>query len=119
SPRATFADATWSFADFSSRRMTGFHGAVSFDAGPSIAYVSPTYFVVTTTNPPATSTILDVAPHATIGARISAHVDLFIGPVMLGLVLGYRGGIPTNASSRDSFEGIFFFNAELGAAFTR
>jgi len=117
SPRGAFADAAWSFADFSSRRMRGFHGAVSFDAGPSIAYVGPTYVATNAQSAPTSSPVLDVASHATIGARISAHVDLFIGPFMLGLVLGYRGGIPTNASSKDSFEGIFFFNAEVGAGF--
>jgi hypothetical protein len=119
SPRSTFADVAWSFADFSSRRMRGFHGGVSFDAGPSIAYVSATYVATNAQNAPTSSPVLDIASHATIGARVSAHVDLFIGPVMLGLVLGYRGGIPTNASSRDSFEGIFFFNAEVGAGFVR
>jgi hypothetical protein len=119
SPRAAFADAAWSFADFSSRRMRGFHGAVSFDAGPSVARVSATYVATNAQGAPTLSPILDVGSHATIGARISAHVDLFIGPLMLGLVLGYRGGVPTNASSKDSFEGIFFFNAEIGAGFTR
>ena len=119
SPRGAFADAAWSFADFSSRRMRGFHGGVSFDAGPSVAYVSATYVATNAQNAVTSSPVLDVASHATIGARISAHVDLFIGPVMLGLVLGYRGGVPTNASSKDSFEGIFFFNAEIGAGFVR
>jgi len=119
SPHSAFFDAAWSFADFSSRRMRGFHGAVSFDAGPSIAYVSANYVATNAQNAPTDSPVLDVASHATIGARISAHVDLFIGPVMLGLVLGYRGGVPTNASSKDSFEGIFFFNAEVGAGFVR
>jgi len=120
SPRSAFADAAWSFADFSSRRMRGFHGGVSFDAGASIAYVSATSYVATSAqNGAPAAPALDVASHATIGARISAHVDLFIGPFMLGLVLGYRGGVPTNASSKDSFEGIFFFNAEVGAGFVR
>jgi hypothetical protein len=119
SPRVAFADAAYSFADFSSRRMRGFHGAVSFDAGPSFGYVGPTFVATNAQNAPTASPVLDVASHATIGARISAHVDLFIGPVMLGLVLGYRGGVPTNASSKDSFEGIFFFNAEVGAGFVR
>ena len=119
SPRSAFADVAWSFADFSSRRMRGFHGGVSFDAGPSIAYVSPTYVATNAQNAPTAAPVLDVASHATIGARVSAHVDLFIGPVMLGLVLGYRGGVPTNASSKDSFEEISFFNAEVGAGFVR
>ena len=119
SPRSAFADAAWSFADFSSRRMRGFHGGVSFDAGPSIGYVSATYVATNAQNAPTASPVLDVGSHATIGARVSAHVDLFIGPVMIGLVLGYRGGVPTNASSKDSFEGIFFFNAEVGGGFVR
>ncbi|HEY2366641.1 MAG TPA: hypothetical protein VGH87_09655 [Polyangiaceae bacterium] len=119
SPRSAFADVAWSFADFSSRRMRGFHGGVSFDAGPSIAYVSANYVATNAQNAPTASPVLDVASHAAIGARVSAHVDLFIGPFMLGLVLGYRGGVPTNASSKDSFEGIFFFNAEVGAGFVR
>jgi hypothetical protein len=119
SPRSAFADATWSFADFSSRRMRGFNGAVSFDAGLSVAYVGASYVAANAQNAPTSSPVLDVAAHATIGARISTHVDLFIGPVMIGLVLGYRGGVPTNASSKDSFEGIFFFNAEVGAGFVR
>jgi hypothetical protein len=119
SPQSAFFDAAWSFADFSSRRMRGFHGGVSFDVGPSIAYVSANYVATNAQNATSLAPVLDVGSHATIGARISAHVDLFIGPVMLGLVLGYRGGVPTNASSKDSFEGIFFFNAEVGAGFVR
>ena len=119
SPRGAFADAAWSVADFSSRRMRGFHGGISFDVGPSIAYVSATYVATNAQNATSLSPVLDVGAHAAIGARVSAHVDLFVGPVMLGLVLGYRGGIPTNASSKDSFEGIFFFNAEIGAGFVR
>jgi hypothetical protein len=119
SPRSAFADAAWSFADFSSRRMRGFHGAVSFDAGFSVGYVTATYVATNAQNAPTASPVLDVAAHATIGARVSSHVDLFIGPVMIGLVLGYRGGVPTNASPKDSFEGIFFFNAEIGAGWVR
>ncbi len=119
SPRVAFFDAAYSFADFSSRRMRGFHGAVSVDGGPSIAYVGNTYVATNAQNATTAAPVLDVGSHATVGARISSHVDLFIGPVMLGLVLGFRAGVPTNASSKDPFEGVFFFNFELGAGFTR
>src|SRR4029078_3114158 len=47
SPRRAFADAACSFAAFSSRRMRGFHGGVSFDAGASIAYVIATSYLAT------------------------------------------------------------------------
>ena len=42
-----------------------------------------------------------------------------VGPVMLGLVLGFRGGVPTNASDKDPFEGVFFFAFEIGGGFVR
>lgn len=119
SPRVVFWDLAYSFADFSSRRMRGFQGALSVDVGPSVAYVGNTFVATNAQGAPTDVPALDVASHATIGGRLSAHVDLFVGPVMLGLVLGYRGGIPTNASSKDSFEGIFFFNFEVGAGFVR
>ncbi len=119
SPRVAFFDAAYSFADFSSRRMRGFQGSVSFDVGPSIAYVGNTYVATNAQNATTASPVLDIGGHATIGGRISSHVDLFVGPVMLGLVLGFRGGVPTNASSKDPFEGVFFFNFEIGGAFVR
>ncbi len=119
SPPVGSFDVAYSFADFSNRRMRGFGGAVSFDIGPSIGLVGSTYEPVAAQNAMTNSPVLDVASHATIGARVSAHADLFIGPVMLGVVVGYRGGIPTNASSHDNWEGLFFFNVEIGGAFVR
>ncbi len=119
SPRVAFFDAAYTFADFSSRRMRGFQGAVSFDVGPSVAYVGSTYVATNAQNATSLSPVLDVGSHATIGGRISSHVDLFIGPAMLGLVLGFRGGVPTNASDKDPFEGVFFFAFEIGGGFVR
>ncbi len=110
-----FFDAGYSIADFSSRRFSGFNGSLSFDVGPTIMFVQPTYTMPgqsSSSNAP----IPEVGGHATIGARVSAHADLFVGPAMIGLVLGYRGGVPTNASPQDNFEGIFFFDFEVGAA---
>lgn len=119
SPRIAFFDAGYSFADFSSRRMRGFNGAVSVDVGPSIAYVGNTYVATNAQNATTASPVLDVPSHATIGGRLSSHVDLFVGPVMVGLVLGFRAGVPVIASSKDSFEGVFFFQFEIGAGIVR
>ena len=118
-PQVGFFDAAYSFADFSSRRFRGFGGAFSFDVGPSLGLVQATYDTTPPQNAPTTGPQPDVPSHVTIGARVSMHADLFVGPVMLGIVLGYRGGVPSNASSRDNFEGMFFFNLEIGGAFVR
>ena len=118
-PQVGFFDAAYSFADFSARRFRGFGGAFSFDVGPSLGLVQATYDTTPPQNAPKTGPILDVEGHATIGARLSMHADLFVGPVMVGIVLGYRGGVPTNSSSKDNFEGMFFFNLEIGGAFVR
>lgn len=119
SPSVGFFDLAYSFADFSSRRLRGFSGAVSFDAGPSLGLVTATYQPAAAQNAASNAAVVDIDAHATIGGRVSLHADLFVGPVMLGLVLGYRGGVPTNASSRDGWEGLFFANLELGGAFVR
>ena len=118
SPQVTYFDLAYSYVATSSQRLRGTTGAISIEIGPSLGIIGPTY-THGTQDWNTVITGIDVGDHLTLGGRVSTHFDVLFGPFMLGLVLGYRGGVPTIANARDNWEGVLFLDLEAGFAIAR
>ena len=95
-PRVSIFDAAWSY-----RFVSGASGAGYFETGPTIAFVSAA--------PPAPD-------HRVLGGRVSLAFDGYLGPLLMGVTLGYRGGVPLGGPP-DGWEGAFTSVARLGGTF--
>ena len=100
-PRVTIFDAAWSYRFIGGGPLGDASGAGYFELGPAFAFVSGA--------PPAPD-------HRVLGARASVSFDGYLGPVLLGVTLGYHGGVPLGGP-RDAWEGAATSLLRLGLAF--
>ena len=100
-PSVNIVDAAYSLRLLSSAKLEGVTGAVYLDLGPSVGYVrgaSPT------------------PNHAVLGGRASVTCDLQLANVVVGVTMGYRGGVPVGVEG-DPWEGALSAVARLGVVF--
>jgi hypothetical protein len=101
-PTVTTLDADYSLCVSCPRSLEGVTGAVYLDVGPSLGFVH-----VSSGSP----------LHHVLGGRVAAAADLQLGSFTVGLMLGYRGGVPIDKQVRDDWEGAVTIDARLGFAF--
>ena len=95
-PRVSIFDAAWSY-----RFVSGVSGAGYFETGLTIAFVSDA--------PPAPN-------HRVLGGRVSLAFDGYLGALLVGVTLGYRGGVPLGGPP-DGWEGALTSVARVGGVF--
>jgi len=116
-PATFFGDALYTLQEASGRRMKGFNGALSVEIGPSFMALGSTN---TFADAGSGQVLVERTPaHLALGGCAAVHVDFFFWTQMIGLVLGYRGGVPTTASALAPWEGMAFGGLEIGQAFVR
>jgi hypothetical protein len=100
-PNVNIADVAYSLRIVGGRPLKGVTGAVYLDLGPSLGLVthaSPT------------------PNHTVVGGRATATFDLHLANFTVGVVLGYRGGVPVGVRD-DPWEGALSAVARCGVAF--
>ena len=100
-PEVDILDAGYSWRFLGSSRLRGLTGAGYFDVGPAFAFVR-------NATPAPT--------HDVFGGRASVAFDAQLYNVTLGVVVGYRGGVPLGGA-RDGWEGAFTSMLRVGVVF--
>jgi hypothetical protein len=100
-PVVSILDAAYSYRFLGGHRLGGASRAAYLDAGPTLAWVWGA--------PPA-------ADHRVLGARVSVAFDGHLGPLLVGVTLGYHGGVPLGGA-RDAWEGAVTSLLRVGFAF--
>jgi len=99
-PTVDIVDAAYSLQLIGSRRLRNGTGAVYLDIGPAVGVVG---------HPPSPD-------HAVLGGRATVTGDVHFSNFLLGMTLGYRGGVPTG-DVRDRWEGAFCAFIRVGSVF--
>ncbi len=100
-PNVNIVDAAYSIRFAGNPQLRGLTGAAYFDVGPALGFVAHA--------PPARD-------HAVLGARVSLAFDAQIANVTIGLIFGYRGGVPVSGTP-DGWEGAATALLRLGLVF--
>jgi hypothetical protein len=100
-PDVHIVDAAYSLQLIGSRRLRSATGAVYLDIGPAMGFVRDA--------PPS-------SPHTVFGGRATVTGDVHFSNFVLGMTLGYRGGVPTG-DVRDDWEGAFSAFLRVGVVF--
>jgi hypothetical protein len=100
-PKVSLFDAGYSLCLYCSRHIGDVGGGVYFDLGPALGIVKDA--------PPGPD-------HSVLGARVSLGADAYLGFFTLGVVAGYRGGVPLGGPP-DGWEGAASLLARVGFVF--
>jgi hypothetical protein len=100
-PNVSIVDGAYSLRVLGPKKLRDFAGALYFDVGPSVGFVSHA--------PPASD-------HTVLGGRVSIAADAQIWNFTLGPVLSYRGGVPLSGAP-DNWEGALTVFLRAGLVF--
>jgi hypothetical protein len=99
-PTLTVLDAGYSLRAFAPRILEGVTGALYFDVGPSLGFVTPTNEL-----------------HHDFGGRAGVAFDLEIWNATVGAQLVYHGGLPIDGGVPNQWESSYSFGLRVGFAF--